>query len=176
MPLRFDSDPRPETFQVLQFALDAPIFIIAGADASFQRRTALHWLPDQKRAVPCTHEDCPWCPTPIRMATYLPALAYSTSLRVWKQKVLPLTESMEEFLTVQHVGKIFEFVRRGRKNAPVRWSQCEHLPKPQPFAGFDVLPSLLKVWGMYASAKRTKARPDADAFRLFNDDDELAGV
>lgn len=168
MPIRFDSDPRPETFQVLQYVQDVPIYVIVASDVSFDRKHALHWLSDQRRTVPCTHEDCPWCPSPVRLAHYLPCLAFSSSFRCWKQKVLPLTQQLEGFLKETRAGVVWQFVRRKRHNGPVTWSRCEELRNPQPFSGFDVVPSLLKMWGMWGKTKRTAARPDVDAPRLFD--------
>lgn len=160
MPIRFDSDPRPETFQVLQFFQDEPQHLIVGNDASFYKAHALHWLNAEKRTVPCTHEDCPWCPAPVRLSTYLPVLAYSASARCWKQKVLNLTQQMEPFLKEPKAGIVWTFCRRKRHNGPVCWSKCENLRNVQPFAGFDVVPSLLRMWGMWGKTRRTQGRPD----------------
>lgn len=162
MPLRFNSDRAPVAFQVLQFLEGSPLFIRAGTDPQFRLTTPLHWLSDQARAVPCMHEDCPWCPRPKRYATFVPCLAYSSSARAWKQKVLPLTQRMDDFLLENLEETVWEFVRRGRRNAPVTWKLCERLKASTPFPGFDVEPSLLKMWGMWASMKRTDARPDTE--------------
>lgn len=162
MPIRFDADPRPEVFQVVQFHVEEPIHLIPGSDVSFQRSHVLHWLSAEKRTVPCTHEDCPWCPLPSRQAVYVPALVYSTGSRCWKQKILCLTQQMHPFLKENYAGSVWIFSRSKRHNGPVVWRRAENLANPQPFAGFDVVPSLLRMWGMWGKTRRTANRPDAE--------------
>lgn len=169
MPIRFDQGERPQTFEVIQFKLGRPHFLIAGSDVAFHRRHLLHWLNDQKRGIPCTHEECPWCPGPTREAWYLPCLYAAPDRRTWKQGVLTLTEKMHDFRKLPLAGAIWHFERYGRFNAPVTWKHSEQVFKPIPFAGFDVIPSLVRVWGMYANMKRRLEVIDGAEPRLFNE-------
>lgn len=169
MPVRFGHVARPKARQVLQYVVNDPLFVVVGTDRSFEREVTLHWLPGQNRGVPCTQEDCPWCPLPPKQATYLPALAYSPSRRSWKEKVIYLTERMEEFLDEPRELTIWEFLRSGYKNAPVKWKRYEREKYLQPFAGFDVEESLWKIWGMFGHARRNSAQPGHDRELLFDE-------
>jgi hypothetical protein len=174
MPLRFGPCALPHTRQVLQFQVDAPLFIVGGSDRSFELETPLHWLPAQSRAVPCTREDCPWHHLPARICVYVPCLAYSWSSRCWKEKVLALTERMQEWLSEPREKVVYEFVRRKYRNAPVSWAKSSTHHYSLPFSGFDCETSLRKLWGMYANAKKTNDRVDVEPMRLFTDADAAA--
>jgi hypothetical protein len=174
MPLRFEDSPRPEVFQILTFPVDAPTHVQIGSQASFRLTHAVHWLPSQNQAVPCLHEDCPWCPLPAVERTWLPCLAWTNAGRCWKPKVLALTERLLPWLASAAPDRTYQFVRRSRKNAPVQVTEIERLKVSMSFAGFDCLPSLLKVWGMYATMKNRKNDPTADRPRLFESGDEQA--
>jgi hypothetical protein len=170
MPIRFGEGDIPLAFEVVQFLLNEPVFVIAGSDPALRKAHVLHYLSEQRRTVPCLHEDCPWHKLPIRQAYYLPALRYGAVTKSWKQCVLPLTWGMRGFQDEKVEGKVWEFSRTRCNNGPVRWRCREDLVKALPFAGFDVVPSLVRMWGMYTNFKRradavnldTLKFPDAD--------------
>lgn len=168
MPVRFGHVARPQARQVLQYVVGEPLFVVVGTDRSFERECQIHWLPGQQRGVPCTEEDCPWCPLPLKACTYLPALAYTANGRRWKEKVIYLTERMQEFLEEPRDNVIWQFLRSGYRNAPVKWSRFDREKYSQPFAGFDVEESLWKIWGMFGHARRNQNRPDDETLSLFD--------
>jgi hypothetical protein len=174
MPVRFGPVAGPSVRQVLQFKPDKPWFIVGGTDRQFDAETQLHWLAGVNRGVPCTHEDCPWCPLPWRTVVYVPVLAYNWQRRCWEEKVLPINDGMKAWLEQPRAAHVWEFQRRGYKNSPVTWQFCAQHKYSAPFAGFDTTASLYKMWGMYAHAKKTNDRPGEDRPRLF--DEPIAGV
>jgi hypothetical protein len=76
---------------------------------------------------------------------------------------------MRDFLAEPREGIVWEFRRRKKKNARVSWSRMESQKYSQPFPGFDVVDSLLQMWGMYAHARRTADKPDESRPRLFDE-------
>jgi len=76
---------------------------------------------------------------------------------------------MEDFLKEDLEFSVWDFCRRGRKNSPVSWRRCETTKASQPFAGFDVEPSLLKMWGMFANFRRTDGIDSAELPKLYLD-------
>lgn len=171
MPVRFGHVPRPEARPVLQYRVDKPLFIVAGSDTSFDRETPIHWLPDLDRGVPCTHEDCPWCVAhnPTRTIVYVPCQCFSTERRCWFEAVAPINEGMQDFLKQPRSKIVYQFVRRNYRNATVKWFKCEREKWSNEFSGFDVEPSLFKMWGMYGKARKTADRPGEDKPRLFDE-------
>jgi len=160
MPIRFESDPREPTFPVLQFPPGEPILIVVGSDRAHERQHLLHWLPQHARSVPCTHEDCPWCPSPRRSVTYIPALQIAHGR--WAQRILPLNDGMLPFLKENRELVVWEFKRGPRNNAPVRWKPVIAFGLKIPtFVGFDVVPSLLRMWGEFKELRRI-ARPASE--------------
>jgi hypothetical protein len=153
MPIRWMEDGREPTFPVLQFPAGETVYLVAGSDKRFDRSHLLHWLPDHKRSVPCTHEDCPWCPSPRRSCVYVPALQIANAR--WAQRVLPLTDGMQGFLKENRAGSIWEFRRADRFNAPVKWAPSLTFKLTVPkFEGFDVVPSLLRMWGIFTQLEK----------------------
>ena len=169
MPIRFDEGELAPASEVLQFHLGRPQWLIVGSQATFRKKHLLHYLPAKSRCVPCLHEDCPWCPGDLRLNWYLPALWYARERNAWKQGVLTLTSGMVDFLKEPVEGVVWEFERIGKKNGPVRWKRCERVFKPVPFGGFDVVPSLCRVWGMYANMRRRVEMILGDEPKLFDD-------
>lgn len=159
MPVRFDAGHVPVSFELLQVRQDRPQFVIAGSDKALWKQSLIHWLTAERRGVPCLHEDCPWCPGPTRDYIYAPVLWYASASRAWKQGVLCLTEKMHGFKAEDHEGVIWEMFRRGRPNAPVQWQKSSANLRPCDFKGFDVVPTLMKVWGMYTQFRRRARRP-----------------
>jgi len=169
MPIRFGPSPRPQVRQVLQFFVDAPLWVVCGTDKAYDREHLLHWLSAEERTIPCTHEDCPWHHLPTRIQFYVPCLLYGASSRSYREFILPIHWGMREFLNEERQGVIWEFRRRKKKNARVTWTRMERQSYSQPFAGFDIEERLAHMWGMYANAKRTADRPEIDPPRLFDE-------
>jgi len=146
MAIRWMEDCRTPCFPVIQFPPGETVLILAGSDKSHDRSHLLHWLPDHKRSVPCTHEDCPWCPAPRRLVTYVPALQLGGNR--WFQRILPVNDGMVRFLGENRASVIWDFRRGPRGNASVRWFPYATFRGQIPnFEGFDVVPSLLRMWG-----------------------------
>jgi len=136
------------------------------------KSTYLHWLIQARRCVPCLgEEECPWCPGPTRWEAYAPVLwqrlqpvawdangAVVKHGPVWVPAILRITESMADILEQSHIGEVIEIerVNEKRQNSPLRWSVKQRLPAAavSGVAPFDVVPTLMRVWGMYAVMKR----------------------
>lgn len=171
MPLRFGAVGPSCTREVLQFKPDLPKFVVGGSDRSFERETPLHWLPGPRKAVPCTWEDCPWCLVrpPDRVCTYVPCMAWSENYKKWKEWILPIHQRMADWLPMPRQNVVYQFGRVKHHNAPVQWKHREDLKIAAVFPGFELLPSLLKMWGMYGEAKRVSLEPTADTLKLFEE-------
>ncbi len=154
MPLRFNSAPAPDFYDVIQFKLDVSWHLVVGSDRALRLESPMHWLSAQSRLVPCLHEDCPWCHLPTRHVCYCPAQHWVSSAQMWRNVILPVSDGMRDFLKEETAKKIYLFVRRGRSNAPVSWRQVELNKIAAPFTGFDCLPSLRRMWGEYCAYKK----------------------
>lgn len=172
MPVRFGPSPRPNVRQVLQFPLGTTRWLVLGSDRSFERETRLHWLSAEARSVPCTEEDCPWHHLKIRVCTYVPSLCFSLNGRAWKESVLPVNDGMSKILEAPRECCIYELQRFGKENSTVSWKTYEREKYSQPFAGFELLPSLEKIWGMYMHAVKTSPNPAKEKPRLFDESDQ----
>jgi len=159
MPLRFNPEGPAPFYDVLEVKLGCSITVQIGTNKAFYLRSALHWLPAQERTVPCLEEDCPWHHLPIRIATHVPVMNYLQSKRRWVNAVLPVTHRMRAILDGDHVGTVYELFRLKAYNAPVSWRINETARSNFDFKGFDVEPSLRRMWGEYCNYKLKPGAP-----------------
>lgn len=176
MPVRFGESSRPEVRQVLKYILDNPMHVILGSDEEFDRRTRLHWLSGQGRSVPCLHEDCPFCNLPYRECTYVPVLLWSNVRRSWHEAVLPVLESMTAILAGPRAGRIWIVCRSGKRNSRVVFNSAKTSVLPGDFKGFDVEPSLFRMWSMFGKLRRTGPDPTEEPDRDCRHDDDSAAA
>jgi hypothetical protein len=153
MPVRFNSAPPRDWFDVIQFKVGVKWHLVVASDKSYRKETPLHWLPAAGRTVPCLHEDCPWHHLPERRCIYLPAATWSQETQRWQNLVLPVMDGMRKFLEKDCHGRIWTFERRDHEKAPVSFWLSETQRGAFPFPGFDVEPSLLRMWGQYVNYK-----------------------
>jgi len=159
MPVRFNAAQRPPHHRVLEYKLGKPHVVFLGAEPAFHRDTPLHWLPAQSRTVPCLHEDCPWHHLPARHCVYVPCQAYDAQSRLWKFAVLPILDSMADFLLTDYVGKVYKIGRYRYKNEPPTIAVYEKMPTHSVvFPGFDVESSLYHMWGEFTNYRQKPAR------------------
>jgi hypothetical protein len=179
MPVRFGPVSQLQNHrQILQYRLDEVLYVLVGSDRSFELETPLHWLPEHKRTVPCTHEDCRFClrAPPDRVGFYLPVLLYSHEKRCWQEKILPLHWGMRDFLELPRDKIVYGFGRTKYKNAPVKWKTHPEYKITVSFLGFDCIPSVMHMWGMYAKLRRTADRLDDDTPKLFDEPGSASAV
>lgn len=158
MPLRFNSAPPATFYDVLETKIGCQWTIRIGIDKSFWLSCDLHWLPAQRRTVPCLQEDCPWCHLPGRPTTFVPIEVYFSVTRKWKGFILSCTRKMLPLIEGSIDGRVFEISRYGRDNAPIQWKELEQHRSNLVFRGFDLQPSLKRMWGEYVNYKVVRPR------------------
>lgn len=149
------------------------VFSVKGGQKPFCRLLAqpvtvlVHWLGG--RSVPHDNERCAHCGThPLRWKGYAACEIYGVTpqgaAQGWHRWILEVTEHCAQQLAVIELGQTFELSRPGRRpNGPV---YCRIDPRPvkeKPSAPFDVVPHLLRLWGLshQASVSLTVQADDA---------------
>ncbi len=127
---------------------------IIGHDKSFHRQTLLHYDTALGQSVPCLHDECKRCPAPTRRITYVPAWVFMGPSLQFKERILMVTASWESILA-HDLDKWIYTLRRERdaSNAPLTWAIESAIGgKSRPLTGFNIEPSLYRMWGIKAPA------------------------
>lgn len=130
----------------------------------------VHWIPEEKRSVPCTYG--PDCPHHWRGCVYkaYPAVLYCElkagpmqtddwvkrqlgrfDFSRWSRRALELTSSAHDLLDLAAPGVMFRVGRkRPQKNSPMDWHIYGQIAQITEEQTFDSRPVVEWMWGMHA--------------------------
>lgn len=156
-PIFKGADVRPPTFRAFTVKHGAPQFVQFLGDPTFTKICELHYLPLERRGVPCMGEECAFHSSPPRWTAYAPVINWHRIEKVWKRKILLMTESLASLTQEDQRCKIIEVTKTGAYNsAPFKWKIIQDLKESERTScePWDIEPDLLKMWGMYALLKK----------------------
>lgn len=162
MPLRFNSAPPTRLYDVLEVKVGEKWPIRIGSDLAHRLETDLHWLPSQRRTVPCLHEDCPWCHLPARPVIFAPIEFFQLQTKLWIPAILCASLRMRALLAEDVAGKVYQLSRCDRDNAPIKWMELERHRSNLQFRGFELEASLKRMWGEYCNYKIVRPKLAAE--------------
>jgi hypothetical protein len=150
MHVKWNDIPGPGRWHPLvQFKPNEPIRMRLCQDRRAWKSTLLHWANDLERTVPCTQDDeCPYCPLSTRVCVYVPCMMLGRFEMRWHKAILPVQESLMGVLDIDHFLFAIDAVRRGAKNAPIRWNAVQANSEMPVCPQFDVTDSLYRCWGV----------------------------
>jgi len=165
MSIFLDHVPRRNNIPVVTWKPGETRRLILHGDTSAWAKVYLHWLHDHKRSIPCKGRDCTFCDLPKRICVYAQAIEWSNKLQKWLQRISPINESGLDLMTDPHVGDVLWMATRGKaRNSPVKWSQAVATTSLPLCGPFDVMPTLLWMWGVQHDSQASQAvdkHPDA---------------
>lgn len=118
-------------------------------DRASHRHCTLHWVKDERRSLPCLTTACPRCDLPMRYVSYVPARVWDNRNQRWTPKIACLGVGRDAVLDHPSIDAVLWRATKGDyQTAEVKW--FEEIPKfdlPK-FKAFDIVPSLMHMWGM----------------------------
>jgi len=155
MGVQFREDHSHEArFRMLRVVIPTPsepLHLVIGRNPIFWRTVALHWDTDLKRNVPCTGEECVYCPQPTRECTYVPCLLAKGASPGGRfgVRVVPVSDGWADMLDQDHAVNVYRVVRQARSHS-CRWSVASTLAAYglTPYEGQEIEPTLFRMWGI----------------------------